>query len=562
MANPYLQQDNPGYAFSSGLGEGIGGGMELLFKNLLQQEAQQRQYAQQNALQAAREQQQSRMAMLQEAIKGRYLHAVEQAKIAAEQRRLSNAGQFVTGMARDMSPQTVPGADVRLPDTGLTEQPQVVPPAPYNSWMSNFGGGQEPTGPITSPLPARTVPEVPSAFDAAGQMKLPDTTRPALSFFDALAKQSPERVGAIPAEAFKLLIEEGSPSKQATLAHTRATTAKVEGETLDAADKRAWLNYLVNGGPKPVAGGDETAARIHAGLLKPPDANFNPMANLQIFEKTTILGMSDLDLARTPWGQFFGGGVDGAQKAKKAARDSLALDTAQAVQIGKATGAGHIEAALDAPAPAKKRADHAHVGVLMQTGELQQPPHAATNRDVDTGPYVEVNDEQKKMLTGLKRAENITVGLFALADKTITATSPATVAAQVGNFKRAEWLRDNPLAATYAETRKAFLGNLSREVGGERGVLTDRDIERVAGAIPGEWDTVEIKNLKKALINDIISGARHAKIMEIAGRPSEMATFQSQVQKRLDELTALDNRSRTGAGVPLPPPPGFKRVGG
>ena len=43
---------------------------------------------------------------------------------------------------------------------------------------------------------------------------------------------------------------------------------------------------------------------------------------------------------------------------------------------------------------------------------------------------------------------------------------------------------NNPNAKTYISAREAFLGNLSRSLAAEKGVLTQQDIERVAGALP------------------------------------------------------------------------------
>lgn len=57
---------------------------------------------------------------------------------------------------------------------------------------------------------------------------------------------------------------------------------------------------------------------------------------------------------------------------------------------------------------------------------------------------------------------------------------------------------------TYEDSRGLVLANISREFGGEKGVLTDRDIKRIEDAFPNKTDTKEIAEQKIQFIRDFV----------------------------------------------------------
>lgn len=57
---------------------------------------------------------------------------------------------------------------------------------------------------------------------------------------------------------------------------------------------------------------------------------------------------------------------------------------------------------------------------------------------------------------------------------------------------------------TYEDARGLVLANISREFGGEKGVLTDRDIKRIEDAFPKREDTNEIATKKIEFIRDFV----------------------------------------------------------
>jgi len=65
-------------------------------------------------------------------------------------------------------------------------------------------------------------------------------------------------------------------------------------------------------------------------------------------------------------------------------------------------------------------------------------------------------------------------------------------------------------AAAYKDTVEAFLSKLSR-ASGEKGVLTDRDIDRIKKAMPKFTDAPETVTRKMQIVRSILSGAIQTK---------------------------------------------------
>jgi len=62
-----------------------------------------------------------------------------------------------------------------------------------------------------------------------------------------------------------------------------------------------------------------------------------------------------------------------------------------------------------------------------------------------------------------------------------------------------------PDKKAYIDSIDSFLGNLSREYGGERGVLTDQDISRIKSALPSLYDTDEEIDYKFKQVQKVIA---------------------------------------------------------
>lgn len=138
--------------------------------------------------------------------------------------------------------------------------------------------------------------------------------------------------------------------------------------------------------------------------------------------------------------------------------------------------------------------------------------------EVSEGDYMKgkagftMTPDQKDKYGQIKYAASEGNRIFDMADKAYKAVSPAEKAAQVGREKglgseyTAWTLTDSfPEHKAYLDERNSLLGKFSKSLGGEVGVLTQQDIERVVKMFPTPSDTEKIRAMKRAGFNRIIA---------------------------------------------------------
>lgn len=240
---------------------------------------------------------------------------------------------------------------------------------------------------------------------------------------------------------------------------------------------------------------------------------------------------------------------------------------AEAAKVSALQGSEVANVKLAQPLSPKERADLTDVNGLVKNLDLVQPPAGTTHRDVASGAkggqYVDITEKQKGKVEGLKKSKAIIDQIFGLADQVITAKTPAEAFVQRGQKPAEALFKTNPQAAAYRDAREAFVGNLSREIGSEKGVLTDRDVTRMGDALPNFSDTATVKEIKKALINDIWTAGRESTVNEISGKPTD----RKKVDDLLNRLEQVNNKRDTdirikntksgkvlmlGSGFPIP----------
>ena len=119
----------------------------------------------------------------------------------------------------------------------------------------------------------------------------------------------------------------------------------------------------------------------------------------------------------------------------------------------------------------------------------------------------------------------------------------------------------HPDAKVYVSNREAFLGNLSRSLAAERGVLTQQDIERIAKALPKiglnalsndnkeeadkKWDQIEqiISNAEKRLQE---RGEMRKGVMKPIVKEKERKETGKIVMSEIDARKALEDKGITG----------------
>jgi hypothetical protein len=143
--------------------------------------------------------------------------------------------------------------------------------------------------------------------------------------------------------------------------------------------------------------------------------------------------------------------------------------------------------------------------------------------------------QMREQITQLDNASAIMDTLSGLADRLITAKSAPEALIQGGKLYAGAIAKSNPMAASYRDTQQMFLGVLSRTLGGERGVLTDRDIDRVSRGLPQFRDTETIKNFKLGAIRNILNVAIEAKKRVITGNETN-PQYRTKVDTMLNNL--------------------------
>ena len=171
---------------------------------------------------------------------------------------------------------------------------------------------------------------------------------------------------------------------------------------------------------------------------------------------------------------------------------------------------------------------------------------------VTNGGYREIqHPADRAALADLQSTKATVYQLSQMADKLITATSPIEAATQGATLHAGALSKSNALAATYNDTKQAFLGTLSRSLGGERGVLTNQDISRVNGALASFFDTVDIKNAKNAILQNLLDTASEAKMASITGQPAGEA-YKDRIQTLISQMEQGTAPTRTQPGRPAP----------
>ena len=82
-------------------------------------------------------------------------------------------------------------------------------------------------------------------------------------------------------------------------------------------------------------------------------------------------------------------------------------------------------------------------------------------------------------------------------------------------------------------------------------MLTNQDISRVNGALASFFDTVDIKNAKNAILQNLLDTASEAKMASITGQPAGEA-YKDRIQTLISQMEQGTAPTRTQPGRPAP----------
>src|SRR3990167_2281077 len=193
------------------------------------------------------------------------------------------------------------------------------------------------------------------------------------------------------------------------------------------------------------------------------------------------------------------------------------------------------------PAPGEELSKYVDVNALVQTGDIRKPTPGTTVANLYSDKNLRyATPQQQEAVQALGPTRQQLATFQTMADRLITATSPTEAAAQGVRLYTGAYTGANPEAKAFMDSSLGFIGNLSRTLGGEKGVLTDLDRQVMKNAaIASFWDTAKSRDIKKAIINDIYKSAHSSAVGSIAGT-SDQTKARSELDtlfKRLDEAS-------------------------
>ena len=185
---------------------------------------------------------------------------------------------------------------------------------------------------------------------------------------------------------------------------------------------------------------------------------------------------------------------------------------------------------------------------LILPDTLESPPAKTTSRQAMEQGAVRVTSKQKESIAAMQNVGAIVDSTKQMSARLITATNPIEAAAQFTKLTLAAKASANAVAAVYEDSKEAFLGVLARALGGERGVLTDRDINRIRKLLPSFGDTAVIRDLKMGLIDNFVLTAQEALRGTLFGI-AQPSFYRERMTKLLDAAEAQVKQGGGAVGI-------------
>jgi len=224
------------------------------------------------------------------------------------------------------------------------------------------------------------------------------------------------------------------------------------------------------------------------------------------------------------------------------------------IAFGRGAGAESGKRSL----PIKDRRDWVNMRAIANP-QLREPIHPPAGMPEDavlaSGTYTQIGDEERKALGALQTAEGVTGPLFKLARDIITAETPMQIGRQMVRWAGTyvPWASVSVQAEkTYRDSLEAFLSNLARAFGGEKGVLTNLDRDKIKNAFPWFTDTVSIREAKIAIIEQVMANARQAQLQSIFMDLPPTTEYTQTKENLFKALTGLGTRVRPKTQGPKP----------
>lgn len=165
----------------------------------------------------------------------------------------------------------------------------------------------------------------------------------------------------------------------------------------------------------------------------------------------------------------------------------------------------------------------------LTTKGLQQE---AINKQIEAQGLEQAKTEakNKEKIKGMETIEGDLDSLLSLYNKIPSEDKGPIEGRTRGVFAKA-FGTDVPLT-TFEDSSGLVLANISREFGGEKGVLTDQDIKRIKSAFPNKTDTDDIAKAKIDFIKDFVRRKIDVKKSGVSGK-TDLSSMSTEELKKL-----------------------------
>lgn len=157
---------------------------------------------------------------------------------------------------------------------------------------------------------------------------------------------------------------------------------------------------------------------------------------------------------------------------------------------------------------------------VVTPDNLNPFPVGTTWEEAKQAGAISVSPTVREKLYAIDSSKEIVQSIDALSDTLIKAKTAPSAGLQGAILTVGGWTNLNQVAGVYKATISEFAGQLARTFGGEKGVLTNEDIQRVLRGLPVFGDTKAMRDYKMAMLNNLMVSAQNSQKKIYIGQQS------------------------------------------
>lgn len=186
---------------------------------------------------------------------------------------------------------------------------------------------------------------------------------------------------------------------------------------------------------------------------------------------------------------------------------------------------------------------------------MEAPPQGMTTEQAMAQGYRKVSD---KVLSDIEAINSVDFIVQQLDEQSAHISTGETGPEQFmrGIQKRGEaFFQTDPIATAFKKTRESFLGVLARTLGGEKGVLTNADIARIANAIPTFFSSKQVRDILIGQLQQLASiGKQSAQRVAFGALPeTERQALREQIMQMVAPMERIIQEGGGSNDAPTQP---------